>query len=177
MPTRPQPAIRAYLGLGGNVGDVRAAFRAAAARLEASRVVRVAAASSLYRTAPVGPVAQDDFLNAVLTVDVDIPARDLLRLLLDAERLAGRDRATGPRWGPRPLDLDLLLFGPERIDEPDLVVPHPRLTQRRFVLEPRRPRPAEHVVPGTELTVEAWRQRAESSGDQVERLESGWLSS
>ena len=158
------------------MGDVREAFRFAARRLGESTFVRVVSASSVYRTGPVGPVAQDDFLNAVLAVDVACPARELLGLLLWIEREAGRDRAIGPRWGPRPLDLDLLLFGDAIIDEPDLVVPHPRLTERRFVLEPLAEIAPTLVVPGTGRTVEAWRRHAASSGDAVTRLESSWLS-
>jgi 2-amino-4-hydroxy-6-hydroxymethyldihydropteridine diphosphokinase len=171
-----QHATTACLGLGGNVGDVREAFRVAARRLGAAPGVRVVAASSIYRTAAVGPVTQDDFLNAVLVVETTISARALLTLLLEVEREAGRDRTLGPRWGPRPLDLDLLLFGDEIIQEPDLVVPHPRLSERRFVLEPLAEVLPVFILPGTGLTVEQWRQRAASSGDHVARLESRWLS-
>jgi len=171
-----QPSTRACLGLGGNVGDVREAFRVAARRLGTSPGVQVVAASSIYRTGPVGPVAQDDFLNAVLVVQTTIPAHALLSLLLKVEREAGRDRTIGPRWGPRPLDLDLLLFGDETIHDPDLVVPHPRLSERRFVLEPLAEVLPALVVPGTGLSVEQWRRSAESSGDHVARLESDWIS-
>ncbi len=123
---------RAAIGLGSNLGDRRARLAAAVRRLEAAGVV--AAVSSLYETAPIGGPAQGPFLNAVVVVETALAPRALLDLCLAAEREAGRRRLV--RWGPRSLDLDLLLYGRTVVDEPGLRVPHPRLAERRFVLEP-----------------------------------------
>ena len=123
----------AYIGLGSNLGDREGTLRAALARLaELGR----ARASSFRETDPVGVTDQPRFLNAVVELSTDLPARDLLHALLAIERDQGRDRSREERWGPRRLDLDLLLYGEEVIDEPDLTVPHPRLAERLFVLEP-----------------------------------------
>jgi len=124
---------RVFVGLGSNLGDRELNLRRALQRLEELGTVR---ASSFRETDPVGVTDQPKFLNAAAEVATDLPPRDLLERLLEIERELGRDRATEPRWGPRVIDLDLLLFGEEAIDEPGLTVPHPRLADRRFVLEP-----------------------------------------
>lgn len=127
----------AYVGLGGNVGDVRAHIHAAVTRLRATDGIVRVALSSLYRSRPIGPVAdQPDFVNAAAAVDTELSARTLLRHLFELERAAGRDRAASVPQGPRPLDLDLLLYGDAVIDEPGLRVPHPRLHERAFALVP-----------------------------------------
>jgi 2-amino-4-hydroxy-6-hydroxymethyldihydropteridine diphosphokinase len=123
----------AFIGLGSNLGDREGNLRAALARLTELGEVR---ASSFRETDPVGVTDQPRFLNAAAEVSTDLPARDLLDALLAIERDLGRDRAREERWGPRTLDLDLLLYGDDVIDEPGLTVPHPRLAERRFVLEP-----------------------------------------
>ena len=123
----------AYIGLGSNLGDREENLRSALARLAELGTAR---ASSFRETDPVGVTDQPRFLNAAAELSTDLPARDLLRALLAIERDQGRDRSREIRWGPRPLDLDLLLYGDEVIDEPGLTVPHPRLAERRFVLEP-----------------------------------------
>ena len=140
-------SIRAYVGLGANLGDREATLRRALALLGAERGVEVVAVSALRETDPVGLVDQPRFLNAVAAVDTDLSARDLLDVLLGVERVLGRTR-DGPRYGPRTIDLDLLLYGDERIDEPGLDVPHPRLHERRFVLEPLAELDADLAVPG-----------------------------
>lgn len=123
---------RAALGLGSNLGDRRAHLASAVRRLgDAGHLL---AASSLYETAPVGGPVQGAFLNAVVVVATELSPRPLLDLCLAAEREAGRRRRV--RWGPRSLDVDLLLYEDEVVDEPGLRVPHPRLAARRFVLEP-----------------------------------------
>jgi 2-amino-4-hydroxy-6-hydroxymethyldihydropteridine diphosphokinase len=123
---------RAAIGLGSNLGDRGAHIAEAVASLAAvGALVRV---SSMYATAPVGGPKQGEYLNAVAVVDTELSARELLEQCLEIERSHGRERAE--RWGPRTLDLDLLLFGDEVIDEDDLRVPHPRMLERRFVLEP-----------------------------------------
>jgi 2-amino-4-hydroxy-6-hydroxymethyldihydropteridine diphosphokinase len=125
--------VISYVGLGSNLGDRQDNLSRALERLEELGPVRV---SSVQETDPVGVTDQPRFLNAVAEVETELPARELLVRLLAIERSLGRDRATEVRWGPRTIDLDLLLYGDETIDEPGLTVPHPRLAERRFVLEP-----------------------------------------
>ena len=125
---------RAYVGLGSNLGDRERNLRNALALLARSDV-RVVAVSRFRETEPVGYADQPRFLNAAALAETDLSARDLLDRLLAVERSLGRER-TGPRFGPRTIDLDLLVYGDETIDEPGLTVPHPRLTERRFALEP-----------------------------------------
>lgn len=122
------------IGLGGNVGDVAAAFRRALTGLDGADGVRVMAVSSLYRTDPVGGPEQDDYLNAAALLASGLDPLELLALLQALELDAGRERAE--RWGPRTLDLDLLWWDDRRIAAPGLEVPHPRLHERRFALEP-----------------------------------------
>ncbi len=130
--------VRAYIGLGSNLGDREATIRSAVAALAAEPGVEVVAVSSLAETDPVGPVTeQPRFLNGAVAVDTTLEPRELLDLLLRIEAGHGRTRE-GPPGGPRTLDLDLLLYGDERLDEPGLTVPHPRLQERPFVLEPLR---------------------------------------
>jgi 2-amino-4-hydroxy-6-hydroxymethyldihydropteridine diphosphokinase len=124
---------RAYVGLGANVGDREAAIRRAL-ELLAERV-RVVAVSSIRETEPWGYEHQPPFLNAAAAVETELCAPDLLRTLLEIERRLGRTRG-GVRYGPRAIDLDLLLYGQETIDEPGLTVPHPRLHERAFALQP-----------------------------------------
>lgn len=124
---------RVFVGLGSNLGDRELNLRQALKRLEEVGLVR---ASSFRETDPVGVTDQPKFLNAAAELATDLSPRELLERLLEIERELGRDRATERRWGPRVIDLDLLLFGEEAIDEPGLTVPHPRLADRRFVLEP-----------------------------------------
>ena len=121
--------MRAYVGLGANLGDRERTIRLAAELIGARRL------SSLRETEPWGYANQPRFLNAVAEVEADLPPRPLLDRLLAVENSLGR-RREGPRWGPRTIDLDLLLYGSERLDEPGLTVPHPRLHERLFVLEP-----------------------------------------
>jgi len=126
---------RAYIGLGSNLGDRRAQLDDALRLLGADPAVSVVAVSSFRDTEPVGVVDQPRFLNAAAALETSLEARGLLDRLLAVERAMGRDRS-GERWGPRTVDLDLLLFGDVSLDEPGLTVPHPRLHERRFVLEP-----------------------------------------
>jgi 2-amino-4-hydroxy-6-hydroxymethyldihydropteridine diphosphokinase len=126
---------RAYIGLGANLGDREAMLRAAVEQLAAEPGIEVVAVSPMHETDPVGYAAQPRFLNAAAAVETELPPRDVLDRLLGIERRLGRTR-DGPRFGPRTIDLDLLLYGNERIDEPGLEVPHPRLHERLFALEP-----------------------------------------
>jgi 2-amino-4-hydroxy-6-hydroxymethyldihydropteridine diphosphokinase len=127
-------AVRAYVGMGANLGDPAAQVRAAIAALASLPRTRLAGASSLYRTAPVGYADQPDFVNAVAALDTELPPHELLEALQAIERGAGRSRSF--RNAPRTLDLDLLLYGDATLDGPALSVPHPRMHERAFVLAP-----------------------------------------
>jgi 2-amino-4-hydroxy-6-hydroxymethyldihydropteridine diphosphokinase len=140
--------VVAYVGLGGNLGDAAATLRAALPALDRLPDSRLRRASRLYRTPAWGQTAQPDFINAVAMLDTALPARALLDRLLGIERAFGRTRASGERWGPRTLDLDLLLYGDAVIDEPGLHVPHPHLHQRAFALLPLLELAPEIVIPG-----------------------------
>jgi 2-amino-4-hydroxy-6-hydroxymethyldihydropteridine diphosphokinase len=128
-------AVRAYVGLGSNLGDRELMIRRAVELLDADPAIAVVAVSSLRETDPVGYLDQPRFLNGTCAVETDLAPRELLGRLLEIERVLGR-RRDGPRFGPRTIDLDLLLYGDETVDESDLIVPHPRLAERRFALEP-----------------------------------------
>jgi len=124
----------AYLSLGGNLGDPAASMGAALAMLDDDPATKVVAVSSLYRTPPWGKTDQPDFLNAAAELSTTLPARALLELCLEAERRLKRVRAE--RWGPRLIDIDILMFGDSEIHEPGLELPHPRMLERAFVLAP-----------------------------------------
>jgi len=125
--------VRVIVSLGGNVGDVMVAFARALAGL--AREARVLACSSLWRSAPLGP-PQQDFLNAAALVEMDAHPLALLVLCQRLETAAGRDRTREERWGPRPLDLDLLIAPGVVIESPTLTLPHAHLAKRRFMLAP-----------------------------------------
>jgi 2-amino-4-hydroxy-6-hydroxymethyldihydropteridine diphosphokinase len=125
--------VRAYVGLGSNVGDRLGHLRSAVAALRANEKIVVTDVSSVYETDPVGP-AQPDFLNAAVAVDTDLSPQEMMRVLKAIERDIGR--VPRERWGPREIDLDLLVYGDRRIDSDDLVVPHPQIAARAFVLVP-----------------------------------------
>jgi 2-amino-4-hydroxy-6-hydroxymethyldihydropteridine diphosphokinase len=127
---------RVYVGLGSNLGDREAALRSAIELLGREPGVAVRAVSTFRETDPVGVTEQPRFLNAVAELETAVPPRELLDRLLAIERELGRERTAERRWGPRAIDLDLLLYGDDVIDEQGLRVPHPRLAERRFVLEP-----------------------------------------
>jgi 2-amino-4-hydroxy-6-hydroxymethyldihydropteridine diphosphokinase len=127
---------RAYVALGSNLGDRGGTLRAALEALAAEPGIDVVAVSRFYDTEPVGYVDQPRFLNGAAALETELPARELLERLLAVELRFGRSREDVPAQGPRTLDLDLLLYGDAEIDEPGLRVPHPRLHERRFVLEP-----------------------------------------
>jgi len=138
--------MRAFVGLGANLGDPIAQITKAMASLASLDKTRVVQASSLYRTAPIGHADQPEFVNAVVLLDTALAPRELLDALLGIERAAGRERSF-PN-APRLLDLDLLLYGEQIIDMPGLVVPHPRMHERAFVLAPLAEIAPEAVVPG-----------------------------
>jgi 2-amino-4-hydroxy-6-hydroxymethyldihydropteridine diphosphokinase len=137
---------RAYVALGSNLGDRERTLLDAVEALRMEPGVEVAGVSRLIDTEPVGLVDQPRFLNGVVALDTTLPARTLLELLLDVERRFGRSRDGVPAQGPRTLDLDVLLYGDEQIEEPGLQVPHPRLHERSFVLGPLA-----ELAPGLEI--------------------------
>ena len=156
MPER----VRAFLGLGSNLGDRWAYLRAAVAELR--RVDSVVAVSPVYETEPVGgPEGQGAYLNAVVELSTSRSARELLELGQEMENRAGRVR--GERFGPRTLDVDVLLFGEATLSDPDLLVPHPRMWERRFVLAP-----LSDLDPG--LVPYGWETRAEGKVRPVGNL-------
>jgi 2-amino-4-hydroxy-6-hydroxymethyldihydropteridine diphosphokinase len=145
----------AYIGMGGNLpswaGAPEATLAAAVLRLES--LGRVKRRSSLYSTAPVGFAAQPRFVNAVVALETELGPLELLDGLLAIEKEFGRDRAAGFANGPRTLDLDILLVGGLEVRSPDLLIPHPRLAQREFVLAPLNEIAPSVVVPGSGKTV------------------------
>jgi 2-amino-4-hydroxy-6-hydroxymethyldihydropteridine diphosphokinase len=128
--------VRAFVGLGSNVGDREQTLRRAIDELGRLRETEVRSVSSFRDTAPVGYVDQPRFLNGAVELETGLSVRELLDELLRIERDLGRDRSHAPRQGPRTVDLDLLLYGDARISARGLEIPHPRLAERRFVLEP-----------------------------------------
>jgi 2-amino-4-hydroxy-6-hydroxymethyldihydropteridine diphosphokinase len=126
--------VTAFLGLGSNLGDRLGLLQAAVDALDREPGLRVAGSSRVWETVPVGGPPQPDYLNAVLRVETDLSARELLAAGQRVEAALGRTRAE--RWGARTIDVDLLLFDDEEIHEPDLVVPHPRIVERAFVVLP-----------------------------------------
>ena len=126
----------ALLALGGNIGDARATLDRAVARLCDGAAIRLLARSSDYRTPPWGVEDQDPFVNLCLTVATDLPPRALLDRALAVERELGRNRLKEQRWGPRPIDIDIVAYDDVRLDEPGLTLPHPLALERAFVLLP-----------------------------------------
>ena len=124
----------AVIGLGGNIGEPQAAMAAALDRLTRHPGIALEAVSALYRTPPWGNIDQPPFLNAAVRVQTALAARELLEACLTVERELGRERRE--RWGPRTIDLDILLFGDAEVDKPGLTIPHPRLAERAFALLP-----------------------------------------
>ena len=165
---KPSAAVAtAFIGLGSNIGDSRALLRAAGAALEKLPQTEVRARSGLYRSAPVGRIDQQDFLNAVCQLSTALAPEALLQALLGIERDHGRVRL-GERGGPRTLDLDLLLYG-ELVSRTDaLELPHPRLQERAFVLMPLAELAPELVIPGRGSVRDLL---AGCAGQRIERLE------
>ena len=128
--------VRAFLGMGGNVGDVPTTLTEAMWAIDSLPQTSIRAQSKFYRTPPWGRTDQPEFINAVVELQTRLTPRVLLNYLLEIETRFGRERSEGEKWGPRELDLDLLTFGDERIDEPGMHIPHPHLHERAFVLVP-----------------------------------------
>ncbi|MFP4105303.1 MAG: 2-amino-4-hydroxy-6-hydroxymethyldihydropteridine diphosphokinase [Phycisphaerae bacterium] len=130
-------AVRAYIAIGGNLGDRYKTLRAAVDRLDESAGVRVRRVSTFIETDPVGgPARQGRYLNAAAEIETTLSPEHLLETLQQIEAEMGRNRTTEPRWGARTCDLDILLYDDRVVDEPGLTIPHPRMHQRLFVIEP-----------------------------------------
>jgi 2-amino-4-hydroxy-6-hydroxymethyldihydropteridine diphosphokinase len=166
------PNNTVYLSLGGNLGDPAASMATALRLLDADESTRVIAVSSLYRTPPWGKLDQPDFLNAAAEISTALAPRALLDLCLEAERKLKRVREE--RWGPRLIDIDILVFGDRIIHETGLEVPHPRMLERAFVLAPLAEIAPELAVGGRSVSERL--SAVDTSG--IERLASGrdwWL--
>jgi 2-amino-4-hydroxy-6-hydroxymethyldihydropteridine diphosphokinase len=127
---------KAFLGLGGNVGDSRATLERAVAMLNNSPDIEVMARSSDYQTPPWGVENQAPFVNLCVAVETALPPHELLNRVHEVERALGRDRSAETHWGPRTCDIDILAYDDVRLNEPDLTIPHPRMFERGFVLMP-----------------------------------------
>jgi len=138
--------VIAYLGLGSNLADPVSQLRRARAEIARLDGVNERAFSSLYRSAPMGPTDQPDYVNAVMAVDVTLTAHELLHAVQEIEQTHGRDRS-GQRWGARTLDIDILLYGQEQLHSDTLIIPHPGVSEREFVLYPLH----EIADPGLEI--------------------------
>lgn len=152
-PPTPAPAETVAIGIGSNIGDTAAHLRFAVQSVRALPTTTLLAVADPITTEPVGPIAQPPFLNSCILIATSLSARALLAHLHDIERSRGRDRAREQRWGPRTLDLDILLFGIQTISEPGLTIPHPRLCERRFALEPLAQIAPTAQIPTIGLTV------------------------
>ena len=158
----------ALVALGGNVGDVRASFDRAIALLCEDGAVQLAARSSDYRTPPWGVTDQPAFVNAVIAVSTSLSPHALLARMQAVERALGRDRARERRWGPRPIDLDLLAYDDVALRAPDLTLPHPRLFERAFVLVPLAEIAADRMIGG--IRVRDGLARVDAAG--IEKIKS-----
>jgi len=159
---------QAFIGLGANLGDRAANLRAAISALREAPGVAVERVSSFIETRPRGGPPQPDFLNAAAQLETDLAPRDLLRALLTIESRLGRVR--GERWGPRAIDLDLLLYDDETVSEPGLRVPHPHMHERLFVLEPlcEIAPDAVHPVLGMDIRTLCAERRARRDADATD---------
>ena len=159
----------AVLGLGGNIGDSRKLISAAINKLAEQPGIVVETVSGLYLTPPWGKMNQPAFLNAALRIDTTLPPRGLLQTILGIERRLGRERIE--RWGPRRIDIDILLFDKVDLDEPGLHIPHPQLHERAFALLPLL-----DVMPNAEIAgrrADAWLAESDSSG-MMQLAAPGW---
>ena len=157
--------ITAYIGLGGNIGDVLGNMHAALKTLNMHKHISVKAISNIYKTPPWGIKEQDWFLNACASVETTLSAQELLRECLDAEKALKRVRDI--RWGPRTIDLDVLFFCNQQINEDNLQVPHPRIHERAFVLMPMADLAPELALEGK--TIAEWLEV--SSSEQIEKTD------
>jgi 2-amino-4-hydroxy-6-hydroxymethyldihydropteridine diphosphokinase len=149
----------AYIGIGSNVGDRTKFVRDAVAALEGADGITVSDTSSLYETAPIGGPPQRSFVNLAVKIETDLEPRALLEVCKSVESRFGRE-PSDIRWGPRVVDLDILLYGDEKVNEPDLEIPHPRLRERKFALIPML-----EMEPGV---TDPWEARYSDALDEAE---------
>ncbi len=154
----------AYIGLGSNLGDRRRNLESALGALRKTTGIEVVAVSVLIETEPEGPPRQDRYLNGAAMIRTKLSPRGLLQAMLEIESAHGRDRMVERRWGPRRVDLDLLMYADRIIDEPDLVVPHPRMHRRTFVLAPLAEIAPDAVHPVLGVTIRALHERLITAG-------------
>ena len=142
------PAEQAYIALGSNLGDSISIVEQAIAALDRIKGCRLLGRSSLYRSAALGDIPQDDYINAVALISTELTPLELLLELQAIEYAYYRRRDEEQRWGPRTLDLDIILFGNRRVEDSHLIIPHPEFANRRFVLEPMLEIDGDRFIPG-----------------------------
>lgn len=152
-------AITAYIGIGSNLGDRSQIIRSAIMALESAEGITVITQSSVIETEPVGTPGQGKYLNGAVGVVTSLDPRGLLEACLEIEMKHGRDRSVETRWGPRTLDLDILLYGGRIISEPGLIIPHPRMHERPFVLTPLAQIGPSQWHPVLEMTIQTLKDR------------------
>ena len=179
IPNKPENGIKGrskwvqvYVGLGGNIGDVVSNMVAALDALHQQKDIRVVARSHLYSTPPWGDIDQPDFVNACALIETCLLPEEILKILKDEEKRLKRKKTR--RWGPRVIELDILVFGEISIDTPILEIPHPRMTERAFVLKPMSELNASLYVNGK--TIRQWLAEADISGIKKLEDQSGWSS-
>lgn len=155
--------VVAFIGIGANLGDPAAQCREALRRVGAAEGIHLLRCSSLYRTAPVGPVGQGWFINAVAEVRTALAPEKFFGVLKAIEKQMGR--TAGPRWGPRLIDLDILLYGQEVVDREELKIPHPEMHRRRFVLEPLCELASYTIHPGFGVSARGLLDRLADTGE------------
>lgn len=155
--------ITAYIALGSNLGDRRENLRTALKELDSLPTIDIGRVSSVYETAPVGMTEQPKFLNMAAEISTSLSAHELLEAMLQVENQMGRERTV--RWGPRVIDLDLLVYGSSQIDMPGLIVPHPRLQERAFVLRPLMEIAPNLILPGDGESVESLWEKLDKNGN------------
>lgn len=158
---------RVFVALGSNIEPRAAHIQSALSCLRASCGIELVATSTIRQTDPVGPVAQGRFLNAVAELRTVLDPSALLACLLKIEQQNGRDRSRESRWGPRTLDLDILLFGDRIVSLPHLTIPHPRLAERLFVLEPLAELAPDLTLPGGQHTVQQLMERLREAVEEA----------
>ena len=163
---------RALVSFGANLGEPARQIKEAVARLRKNKKIRFQKASSFYLTEPVGPVPQPPFVNAVAEWATELEPEEVLGILLRVEREMGRERTL--RWGPRAIDLDLLLFSDRIVEIPGLNVPHPRMHERRFILEPLAEVAPEAVDPRSGKSAAELLAGLPGGGPWVRRLDETW---